>query len=70
MLFNCGEVQNETDVNAFIMTQLSHKAGLKKWGEKGRGAVYSEMKQLHMRYTFIPLDRNDLTEEQRKTILE
>ena len=28
------------------------------------------MKQLHTRYTFIPLHRKDLTEEQRNTILE
>ena len=37
VLFNHGSVQNEPDVTAVIMTQLSLKSGLKKWVNKGRG---------------------------------
>ena len=70
VFFNHGEVQNEPDVTTVIMTQISLKAGLKKWGNKVRGAVHSDMNQLHMRDTFIPLNRKELTEEQRNTILE
>ena len=61
MLFNHGAVHNEPDVTAFIMTQLSLKTGLKKWGKKARGAVHSDMKQIHTRDTFIPIHTKDLT---------
>ena len=62
VLFNHGEFQNEPDVNEVIMTQISLKAVLKKCGNKGIWAVQSEIKQLHMRYNFIPLNRKNVTE--------
>ena len=62
VLFNRGKVQNEPDMTEVIMPQISLKAGLKKWGKKVRGAVHSEMKQLHMRDTFVSLHRKYLTE--------
>ena len=40
MLFNHVSLQNETDFNAVIMTKISLKAGLKKWGKKGRREVH------------------------------
>ena len=40
VFFNCGETQNEPDMTAVIMNQLSLKTGLKKWGEKGRLSVH------------------------------
>ena len=70
VLFNRGEVQNEPEGTAIIMPHISLKAGLNKWSDNCRVSVHSEMKQLHRRDTFIPLHRNDLTEEQRNTILE
>ena len=70
VFFNHVAVQNEPDVTAVIMTQISLKSGLKKWFNKGRRAVHSDMKQLHTRDTFIPLHRKYLTKEQRKNILE
>ena len=48
------EMQEQPDVVAVIMTQLSLKMGLKTWKYKGRSAAIAEMKQLHMRVTFIP----------------
>ena len=62
--------QHEPDVVAAIMTQLSLKAGLKQWGDKAETAVKSEMKQLHMRNTFKPKHRHELTEIQRQMVLE
>jgi hypothetical protein len=62
--------QAEPDVVAAIMTQLSLKAGLKKWGGKAREAVHSEMKQLHLRKTFKPMRWSELKEDQRKSVLE
>jgi hypothetical protein len=62
--------QAAPDVVAMIMTQLSLKAGLKQWGTRARKAVHSEMKQLHFRDTFKPLNRHEMTPEQNKTVLE
>ena len=47
--------QEEPDVPAAIVTQLSLKAGLKQWGSKAKTAAQSEMKQLHFRGTFKPM---------------
>mgnify|MGYP005605529959 FL=1 len=52
------------------MTQLSLKSGLKEWGDKAYKAVHSEMKQLHFRNTFKPMQWKKLTEAQRQTVLE
>ena len=62
--------QADPDVVAYVMTQLSLKAGLKAWGDKAHAAAESEMKQLHFRNTFKPMHWSELTEIQRKTVLE
>ena len=65
-----GALQNELNVTAVIMTQISLKAGLNKWSKKGGGEVHSDMNQLHMRYMFILIHMKDLTKEQSNTTLE
>ena len=70
MLFNRQAVQNEPDATEIIMPQISLEAGFNKWSENCRGSVHLDMRQLHTRDTFIPLHRKELTEEQRKNILE
>jgi len=62
--------QAEPDVVATVMTQLSLKVGLKEWGAEAHSAATSEMKQLHLRNTFKPRHWRDLTELQRKMVLE
>ena len=62
--------QAEPDIVAAIMTQLSLKAGLKKWGDKAFKAAHNEMKQLHLRDTFKPKHASELTHLQRQMILE
>jgi hypothetical protein len=62
--------QAEPDVVAYIMTQLSLKAGLKAWGDKAYSAAHSEMKQLHLRDTFKPKHWHELTRAQQDTVLE
>ena len=62
--------QAEPDVAAAIMTQLSLKAGMKKWGEHGCKAAYAEMKQLHFWNTFKPKHYHQLSHLQRQMILE
>jgi hypothetical protein len=53
-----------------IMTQLSLKAGLKEWGDTAFTAAKSDMKQLHLRDTFKPERWNELSQDQRRTVLE
>jgi hypothetical protein len=60
----------EPEVVHAIMTQLSLKVGLKRWGEKAKDAARSEMKQLHMCNTFQPLLWQNIPEDQKKTVLE
>jgi hypothetical protein len=62
----------QADPNAVtsIMTQLSHKTGLKEWGDKAFMAAQSEMKQLHFRNTFKPKHWRELSQVQRQTLLE
>jgi hypothetical protein len=62
--------QADPDVVAYVMTQLSLKAGLKAWGAKAEQAAHSEMKQLHMRDTFKPMHWHELTSDQQKQVLE
>ena len=62
--------QAEPDTVAAIMTQLSLKAGLKKWGDKAFEAAHNEMKQLHLRDTFKPKHARELAHLQRQMILE
>ena len=70
MIFNHIAVQNEPDVTVVIMSQISLKTGLKTWDKKGKIEVHSDMKQIHMKDTLIPLHRKDVTKEQRNTIID
>jgi hypothetical protein len=70
VFFNQNMCQEEPDGAATIMTQLSLKAGLKRWGGKATEAARSEMKQLHFRETFKQFHWNDLTHTQKKSVLE
>jgi hypothetical protein len=62
--------QAKPDVVTAITTQLSLKAGLKEWGEESFTATHSEMKQLYFRNTFKPKHWRELSQVQRKTVLE
>ena len=54
----------------YTMTQLSMKAGLKRWGNKGKQAVSKELLQLHMRDTFRPIDPKTLSKNEYDKVLE
>ena len=69
MLFQ-DTVEERPDVVAAIMTQLSLKAGLRRWGSKAKTAVHAEMKQLHFRDTFEPLHWHEMNDTQKKSVLE
>ena len=59
-----------TLVAHLIMTQLSMKAGLKKWGEQASGGVTEELAQLHYRDTFEPVDAKKMSKQEFKEALE
>ena len=54
----------------YTMTQLSMKAGLKRWGNKGKQRVSKELSQLHMRDTFRPINSKTLSKTKYDKVLE
>jgi hypothetical protein len=62
--------QNVAHRHHSFVQQFSLKAGLKKFGQRGHDAAYKEMKQLHQRTVFIPVDINSLTEKEKAKAME
>ena len=54
---------------SFIQT-YSLKQGLKKFQEQGRAAINKELKQLHDRMVFEPIQVKDLTQIEKKRAME
>ena len=52
------------------MTQLSMKAGMKRWGQPATKAVSKELQQLHFRDTFEPVNHKTLTKTEYDKVLE
>jgi hypothetical protein len=61
---------NYTLVAHIVMVQYSMKAGMKQFKQRGEDAVSKELSQLHFRDTFEPINLKDLTNEERKEVLE
>ena len=53
-----------------ILTQLTLKTAINKWGSRAICAAESEMKQLHWRNTFKPVHYSELSSKQKEMILE
>jgi hypothetical protein len=64
------DTTHDPRVVELILTQLTLKAAIKMWGNEAKIAAEAEMKQLHWRNTFKPIRWSDMTEEQKKTVLE
>ena len=62
-------LQAEETGMSFLETYNLQK-GLAKFGDKGRKAAHKEMKQLHDRVCFRPIDPNTMTDIERKRALE
>jgi len=52
-----------------LMTQMSIKAGIKKFGERGNDAVSKELRQLHDRKAMVLVLKDDLSLEDKKKAL-
>ena len=66
--------ENETPFDLriveFVFSQQMISAAMKLWGAETTVVAMKEMKQLHSRNCFQPVHWNDLSMEQRKTVLE
>ncbi len=62
--------KHEPQIVEMILTQLTLKTAINKWGLKAKYAAEAEMKQLHWRNTFKPVLYSELTDRQKETILE
>ena len=62
--------QDEPNVVISITTQLYLNTGLEEWGDKVHSASKSDIKQLHLRNTFIPMHTRDITYEELHMVLE
>jgi hypothetical protein len=51
------------------MTQMSVKAGIKRFGQKGNDITIMELRQLHNRKAMVPKRKEDLTLEDRQKAL-
>jgi hypothetical protein len=65
------DVEPDWDLVTFVcISQLSMKAGLKKFGKQGEEAATKELSQLHLRYTFESIDPKKLSPKESKRIME
>jgi hypothetical protein len=55
--------------HSFVET-FSLNKGLQNFGQKGHDAAYNEMKQLHDRGIFIPVDISTLTQHEKKRAMD
>ena len=70
-MFICQEMIEEvTDAEAVIMTQVSLKEGMKCWKGKRQSAAKYETNQLNFRENFKPKHYRDLNEYQKNMIFE
>jgi hypothetical protein len=58
------------DIFGIVMTQVSMKAALKKWGKAAEQAITIETKQLYWHNLYMPMHWHDLTQAQKEHILE
>lgn len=61
--------EDEMKVLGVIMTQLSLREGLKRFGERGKQGALKEMRQLHDMHTFFPRAPKSLTREEKRNAL-
>ena len=48
----------------YAMTQLSMKAGMRRWGDPATEAVSTELEQLHYRDTFKPVNHRSISKKE------
>ena len=66
---NAMQLNSQHKHHSHLVTYSLQK-GLKQFGERGYDAAYGEMKQLHQRKAFAPVDVSSLSEQERRRYLE
>jgi hypothetical protein len=56
-------------LQSIIMTQYNLKQGIRKFGDEGKQAVLTELRQLYNRDVMEPVSKYDLTPTERKGAL-
>ena len=54
----------------YAMTQISMKAGMRRWGKPATEVVSIELEQLHYRDTFEPVNHHSLSKKEYDKVLE
>ena len=54
----------------YAITQLSMKAGIRRWGELATESVSTELEQLHYHDSFEPVNHRSLSKEEYEKVLE
>jgi hypothetical protein len=67
--FKGGRYQSHVILQSIIMTQYNLKQGIKIFGDKGKKAVLTELQQLYDRDVMTPINKYDLTPDERKGTL-
>jgi hypothetical protein len=67
--FQGGGHQSHVILQNIVMTQYNLKQGIKKFGDPGKAAVLTELRQLYDRHVISPVNKYDLTGEERKGAL-
>ena len=62
--------EDESDMLSFVTAQMSAKAGIKQFGDKGTEAIMKEMEQLLHRKVMEGRKANTLTKQQKKAALK
>ena len=70
MEYSSGQAIVMANIMISMVQTYSLKAGIRKFGQKGKEAALTEMEQLHKRSVFKPVDPLKLTPLQRKRALE
>jgi hypothetical protein len=68
--FKGGPYQSHVILQSIIMMQHNLKQGIKKFGDKGKEAVLVELQQLYDSDVMAPINKYDLTPEERKGALQ
>ena len=63
--FNMAAINNTHKHHAFVET-YSLKRGIKTFGQRAKDAAFGEMKQLHERAAFVPIDVSKLSPKERR----
>ena len=62
--------EHDAEVAYAFLQHLSLRSALKQWGTNAKDAGVKKVSQLHWRDTFVPKRYSDLTDEEKKKVLE